>query len=108
MLNALRGTSQRLLISVCWLVEQYAGDTEGKITSVLDESILELPTNLRMCSGCRDFKCHTKVTCHIVLAAQRSVCLSSLAARRFFLRKLGEADSKPCSRVVGCALICLR
>ena len=50
-----RGISDRLP------VVNAAGDTEGKVTSVLDSSIPTMSANLRMCSGCNDFKAHTKV-----------------------------------------------
>ena len=46
----------------CVTAMSVLGDTEGKVTSVVDAAIPEMAANLRMCSGCRDFKAHNQVT----------------------------------------------
>ena len=46
----------------CVTAMSVLGDTEGKVTSVVDAAIPEMVANLRMCSGCRDFKAHNQVT----------------------------------------------
>ena len=46
----------------CVTAMSVLGDTEGKVTSVVDAAIPEMAANLRICSGCRAFKAHNQVS----------------------------------------------
>lgn len=72
-----------------------AGDTEGKVTSVLDASILNLTSNLRMCSGCRDFTCHTKVRAASSQPARAACCVIPASLAELPLRdsQTGSQDA---------------